>query len=1010
MIGGVALAAFSVTGAQAADAPAAAPDTAVSEVVVTGSRIPTANLTSVSPITTVGSQDFKLTGANDTIDALNQLPQVSVGNGLNNVPNPLSGSGGFTTIDLRNLGTVRTLVLIDGKRLMPGDPTLGGEAPDLDTIPSSLISRVELVTGGASAVYGSDAIAGVVNFIMKHDFEGAQLDVQYGGNWHDNGNQLIRGLASSAADTADIGPSKVPTGSVWDGQTINVSATVGANSPDDKGNVTAYVAYRHQDPVLQGARDYSFCQLTTGFYTGGAERCTGSSNSNFFNDQNSGLTYSVLGADPNNMFIPRGSALTTPPQHFNANPFEYLSRGDERYLGGFFAHYQAAPWADVYSDFAFMDDRTVIQTGPSALFQQIFNVNCSNPFLSAQQVAAICTSNGLTAADDASLSIGRRNIEGGPRIYSYEHLSYKGDIGLRGDLGDAWHYDIYGQFGRTQYDFSVQKDISLSKAQNALLVGGTAANPVCLSGPPCVPWNIFADGGVTQGALGYIETSGFTTGDTQEQIISANITGDLGKYGVKSPFAKDGVGLSLGAEYRREQLDQVPDETSLSGDLAGAGGASPPVHGAFDVKELFGEIRVPLVQGMPFVDDLAFEGGYRFSHYNLAGDTNTYKLGLDYAATRDIRFRASFQRAVRAPNVNELFSPAAITNTSVVSSDPCSAAGSGGSAPASLAQCLNTAGPNITKAQLAALYGDGRDPAIGGTDRIAQCPALQCSTVLSGNLTLTPETSKTYSVGVVLTPQSFPSFNLSVDYFNISIDNAISTLPVNIALNNCLNEGICPQSPAVDSVVRQANGSLFGSNLLQGGYISAPDLNIGFIKTEGFDFALNYRLDLDKLGLTNKGAIALRFDGTWTQHLIFQPVPGQGSYDCAGLYGFTCLLPTPSWRHQLRLTYVTPWNFTLSAQWRFLSGTQLDANQTNPLFGGPVGDTFDGHIGDYSYFDLSGTWTVKPGVTLRAGINNLFDKDPPILDNAVTGSGTPNTFNTYDLLGRVVFVGLTAEF
>ncbi|MEI9964877.1 MAG: Plug domain-containing protein [Caulobacteraceae bacterium] len=209
----------------------------VSEIVVTGSRIPQPNLTSVSPIQVVTDQTFKLSGATDTIDALNQLPQVSVGNGLNNTPNPLSSSGGFTTIDLRNLGTVRTLVLEDGKRLMPGDPTLGGEAPDLDTIPTALIDRVDLVTGGASAVYGSDAIAGVV----KHNFEGVQVDLQYSGDWHGNGNDQMQGLEKAFGAVA-------PSGTTWDGATWDASVAVGANSPDGKGNVTAYVTYRHQEP------------------------------------------------------------------------------------------------------------------------------------------------------------------------------------------------------------------------------------------------------------------------------------------------------------------------------------------------------------------------------------------------------------------------------------------------------------------------------------------------------------------------------------------------------------------------------------------------------------------------------------------------------------------------------------------------------------------------------------------------------------------------------------------
>ena len=991
MICGVAALASSQALAQQA-APASQ-----NELVVTGSRIPTPNLTSVSPISVVSSQDFKLEGATDIVDALGELPQVSVGNGLNNTPDPLSSSGGFTTVDLRNLGTVRTLVLEDGKRLMPGDPTVGGEAADIDTIPTALVDRVDLVTGGASAVYGSDAVAGVVNFIMKHNFQGVQLDAQYGADWHDNGNTQMQGLEKAFGAAA-------PSGSVWDGTTWTASMVVGANAPDGKGNVTAYVGYRHQDPVSMSTRDYSACQLTQ---ASGTPACTGSSNSNLFKDDNTGDVYSVTGADPANIFTTTRNQSTTPPAHFNSNPFEYLSRGDERYQGGFFAHYAASPAADFYSDFAFMDDRTRIDVAPSALFQQTFEVNCNNPFLSAQQVTTICTNNGLGPTQDATLDIGRRDVEGGPRIYTYEHLSYKADIGVRGDvLDDAWHYDVYAQYGRTNYNYGVQNDLSLSKVQNALLVTGTAASPACVSGAPCVPYDIFADGGVTPAALSYILTSGQTTGDTQEQIVSANFTGDLSKYGVKSPWATDGVGVNIGAEYRREQLDLLPDETSLSGDLAGAGGALPPVHGSFSVEDLFGEIRVPLAQDMPLVKDLDFEGGYRFSHYSVQGQTNTYKLALNWSPTSDIRFRGSFQRAVRAPDVQELFAPQTIGNSPIGFADPCApdAAGPGAPATASLAQCQNTAGRLISASQIAALYGDGRSPTVGGTDKISQCPAFQCGDVIGGNLSLTPEVSTTYSIGAVFTPQWVRGFNFSVDYFNITIDNAISTFPINIALTDCVEDGT-----HCDSVVRKANGSLFGSNIPQGGYISGTNLNINTLKTSGFDFSANYRFDLDQLHLANAGHLAISFNGSWTQHLIFI-LPNQGQYDCAGLYGFTCVAPTPKWRHIARLTWISPWKLTLSGQWRFMGATALDANQSNPAFGGPFGDVLDGHIPAYSYFDLSGTYAIRDGLLLRAGVNNVFDKDPPVLDSGVTGSGSPNSFPNFDLLGRVVFIGLTANF
>jgi iron complex outermembrane receptor protein len=994
MIAGLALAAATAAHAQGAPPDPAtqtndvrAGEVRASEVVVTGTRLRAPNLTSVSPVITVGAQDFKLTGATDVVDALNQLPQTSVGGtSLNNTPNPLSGSGGFTTIDLRNLGPARTLVLEDGRRLMPGDPTLGGEAPDLDQIPMALIERVDIVTGGASAVYGSDAVAGVVNFIMKHDFQGVSVDAQYGFNQHDNGDGEMQSLVKAFGSSA-------PNGSIIDGRTFTTTITAGSNTPDGKGNVTAYVGYRHADPVTQSARDYSACQLQQ---AGVTPQCTGSSNSNVFGDALTGRAYSVAGAAPNNVFTPYSPAKPglTPPSAFNASPYQYLERADQRYQAGFFAHYQVAPSVDLYSDFAFMDDQTRSDVAPSGLFLQngVFAVNCNNPFLSAQQIAAVCH------GPEALLEIGRRDIEGGPRVYDYEHESFKIDVGARGDFGSGWHYDVYAQYGRTNYSFTEENDLSLTKIQNALLVGGTAANPVCLTGGACVPYNIFANGGVTSAALQSLTTSGSTTGDTEEEIVSASLSGNLDRWGVKSPWATSGVSVSVGTEFRREQLDDTPDAALLSGDLAGAGGAAPPVHGSFDVKEVFGEVGVPLIGDKPFIKDLSLEGGYRFSDYSLSGDVGTYKIGVNYSPESEIRFRGSFNRAVRAPNVNELFSPLHVTNSSEVSSDPCSAQGSGGHAAASLAACQRT---GVTAAQ----YGDGRDPAVGGTDTILQCPSGQCGTALGGNLKLTPEVSDTYSGGVVITPRFIPGLIVSVDYFNIDVDNAIAVQPINLTLGNCLTSGA-----DCSLIVRQANGSLFGSSLATGGYITQADVNIGHIQTEGVDFAASYRLDLESLGLHDSGQLQFKFDGTWTSHLNYQPVPGQGQYNCAGLYGVSCGLPTPNWRHQLRVTWISPWSFNLSAQWRYLSGSRFDGNQANPLLNVGAFDANDASIGAYSYLDLSASWKVRPKLTLRAGVNNVLDTNPPVLDNTITSAGSPNTFNSYDLLGRQIFIGLTADF
>ena len=472
----------------------------VQEVVVTGTRIQQPNMTSVSPVTTVTSQQVTLGGRPATIDILNAMPQVTQSNHIDLGPtsDALSGPGGVATVDLRGLGPQRTLVLVDGRRLGIGDPNTGNPnpAPDINQIPSQLISRVDILTGGASATYGSDAVAGVVNFVMKHNFQGVQMDVQSGVYEHGQQNSYMQGLLSKTV-------TPVP-GTAWDGRNRDLSLIFGMNAPDAKGNVTGYFTYSEQDPVTQGARDYSACQLKAS--AAGVGTCSGSSNSNiFYAADGSGGTYSVLG----NNFITRGSAVTTPPAVFNANPYEYLLQENKRYTAGFFANYKINDHVELYSNFGAMDSISNVNVGPSALFQGSgvtpsggFLVNCNNPFLSASEQAGMqCTAANIASGATKDLYIGRRNIEGGPRDSYYDHNNYRIVAGARGDVTDGWKYDAYASFYSTSLQTKIQNYLSLKAIQDALLVKGTAANPVCISGNAgCVPSNIFKDGGVTPAA------------------------------------------------------------------------------------------------------------------------------------------------------------------------------------------------------------------------------------------------------------------------------------------------------------------------------------------------------------------------------------------------------------------------------------------------------------------------------------------------------------------------------
>jgi len=987
MICGAAMAALAAT-------PAFAQDAEVSEIVVTGSRIPQPNLTSVSPVQVVGSQEVVLGGRPMTADLLNQLPQVSQNSqtGFSSTSNPLAGPGGTSTVDLRGLGQVRTLVLVDGRRLGIGDPNTGNPNPsaDLNQIPSQLIDRVEVLTGGASAVYGSDAVAGVVNFVMKRNFEGVQIDGQWGVFQHKQHNEFAQGL---------LGPRQVsqPKKNIWDGKSTDVSLIFGANAPDGKGNVTGYFSYHDQTPVSQSKRDYSACQIVAS--GAGVASCAGSPNSNQWLSA-TGAAFALPGSPTQiavvgNQFAAwNQNALTTPPPFFNSNDYAYLIQQSTRYSGGYFARYEVNEHAELYSDFSFMHDRTNVLIAPTGLFQGTgaspnggFLINCNNAFMSAQQRGVI----GCSAADIASgaskdLLIGRRNIEGGGRNTFYEHQNYRGVFGVKGAIAGSWKYDLYGSYYYTSFNEAKENYLSVSKLQNALQVVQGPNGPVCISGGSCVPYNIFQNGGVTDAALAYLDITGTSRGSLTERIIEGTVTGDLGDYGVKSPWAKDGVGVAFGFHQRRTHLDFSPDAAQLSGDLSGAGGASTPIDNSLRVAELYGEARLPLLSDMPFVEDLSAELGYRYSDYSTGIQAKTYKLGLNYSPTSDIRFRGSYQKAIRAPNILELYTPQAVTNTSQVSDDPCAA---GSTAPATVAQCVRT---GLTPAQVGV---------------VPQCPSGQCAVLNGGNPALGPESAKTYSLGFTTTPRFIRGFTASVDYYHIDLKDVIGAIPLGVILDKCLKTGdptFCSQ------IVRAPNGILFGTSQQAGGYIVGTSVNIGAQTFSGMDFQATYNLPLEDFGIDNIGRVSVAFYGSYVIKASTIPLPGEDEYDCAGLFGPQCQTLNPRWRSTTRVSWATPWDLTLSAAWRYIGGSKLETDTNEPTIGTGAVNPFNHTLPQRSYLDLSALWHVNDMFSFRAGVNNVLDQDPPLVNNRISGTGSPNTYPTYDLLGRRLFMGFTANF
>jgi outer membrane receptor protein involved in Fe transport len=998
---GIATPAFAADTQPQADQPAPTTGPAAGQpaeddaaIVVTGTRIPTPNLSGTSPVTVINSAEVRLQGTTRTEDLINSLPQAFAGQG----GNLANGATGTATVDLRDLGASRTLVLINGRRLQAGDPAQAVPVADINFIPAALVSRVDVLTGGASSVYGADAVSGVVNFIMDTQFTGFRADAQYSFYQHDNsaGTQIQQELTRR-----NFGR---PSGSVADGGTYDLSLAMGAAFDDGRGHVMAYTTYRRLDAVLQGRRDYSACalggqtQAQVALTPSRIYNCGGSgtsANGTFFTN------LQTLQVGPNRTFIP-GS---TP---FNFAPYNYFQRPDERYTAGAFADYEINEALHPFLEAMFMDDRSVAQIAPSGDFGNTTSINCDSPLMSAQQRALVCQPANLLNAGGTTGGVPavftdtvtglpyfrgflqplRRNVEGGGRQADLQHTDYRIVAGMRGDLGGGFSYEMYYQYGRVVYAQTYLNDFSVVRLGRALdVVTGPGGVPTCRSrldgsDPNCVPYDILALGSVNPAALNYLQTPGFARGNTQETVANANITADLGTYGLQMPWAEEGLGLNFGVEYRKESLTLDTDVEFSTGDLAGQGGATLGVSGSFDVREAFIEARLPIASHQAFFYELSLGAGYRYSHYQVPGtaanpngnsfNTDTYKFEGAWAPIRDIRFRASYNRAVRAPNVAELFVAQSVALDG--STDPC-------------------AGHNITAAETGCL---AQGLSVG--QFVVANQASQYNGLQGGNPLLTPEIATTVTAGVVVQPSFVPGLALTLDWFDIKVKNNIGTIGADLILQQCGagNTAYCAL------VHRDAQGSLWRS---PNGYVVDTNLNAGSISTRGVDFGFSYTHGLGGIGSLNLNAV-----GTWLDRLVNDPV-GPVAYDCTGFHGATCGTPAPEWRAKTRLTLTTPDGIGLSFQWRYFSSVVRDTLSADPDLHTNTTRPSNFRIGAQNYFDLTLTARIGDHYAFRMGVNNILDREPPISTELPAGFGSGNTYpQVYDAMGRYIFAGVTLDF
>ncbi|MEQ1780140.1 MAG: TonB-dependent receptor [Hyphomonadaceae bacterium] len=937
---GIAAASLSmVAPASAQETTTAAAEKNEDVVVITGTRIAREGLVSSSPVMTVGQEELELKQPVNVEELLRNMPQFQAGNGgqVNN------GSAGASTIDLRGLTTPRTLPLIDGKRMVGYDPN---GLFDVSSIPLALLKRVDVVTGGASAVYGSDAIAGVVNFILDDEFKGLQFDANYGITDH------------------------------GDGETENYQLTMGSSLDDGRGSVVFSLGYLNREAVYQIRGPAS---LTPG-------------NSSF----STPARFDAAGGQV--QFGPTGD-LVAPYQGFNFNPQNLYQSPQRRWNGTVLAKYDFNDSVEAYARFIYNNSQSAPQLASSLIAGNNLEIQLNNPFLNAQASNYIATHASVpTACSDGSgnqcvsVPVRWRARDVGPRQYSFTYQTFQALGGLRGDLM-GWNWDVSAAHGETSLDRAQNNDISLVKIQQALFASDASTCTDATGG--CVPLNLFNPAvPIDPAALAFIRLNLQLQSVTKQDYVTATIGGDLGDF--KSPMASNPIGVALGAEYRMESSDYKPDFASQA-DISPGFGATLPIFGEYDVSEVFGEAIIPLVEGAPFADSINLELGYRTSDYSTSGRVESYKAGADWSPVSDLRFRTMFQRAVRAANISELYSPP-VPGTGDLLIDQCA---------------TGTAANPITGALRALCIATGVPAGEIDNGTLSQPTAGQVSNLAGGNPNLTPEEADTFTAGFVWQPDFVPGLSLTMDYYDITVNNAIALRPAFDIMAGCYsaarNPTLTAANPDCAFIVREPlSGGLTGDAPIG---VQQLNLNIGEVHAEGVDYSVRYGWDLGTLG-----SLDAALDGTFVMDSSYVPAPGAARVDCVGHYGKQCGLPstvtatTGGPTSENHFVQRTTWNygdFSFSYLWRYLSSVSVDPTQAADT------DAVSASIPAYNYIDLGATWQVNDWARLKFSVTNVFDKEAPfvVTETGSTPFNSGNTYpSTYDVLGRVFTVGVTTKF
>jgi iron complex outermembrane recepter protein len=939
---------------------AVAQEPQIEEVVVTGSLIARRDAISESPILTIDQAAILESGYVTLDQYLNTLPQITPN--LSSQSNNPSGNG-RAVVDLRGLGSARNLVLMDGRRAM-GSTSAG--TIDTNTIPAALVERVEIITGGAGATYGPDAVSGVVNFIMKKNFEGVAVSTQY--------------RETDAGDGVEKG----------------FDVTLGSSFADGRGSAVFNGSYFSRDAIYKGARDFSAqASSATSIFPGGSwvtgtntptqasvdalfgpGVCnTNGGQAGFGFNPDGSLFCTGVGGNPNRNVVNYKGPESDIATAFFPDAFSYNFEPDNILVlpmnrWNFYTnleldlneHFQP------YARFTFTNYNALQELAPTPAGGTTgFTVPVTNPFLTPQLRTLLAA----RPNPNTPFALAKRFNDLGGRTGYNTHDVFQVTTGTRGEITGSWKYDLYASYGRSVLNEIQGGNVRRDRVQS-LLDSANGGTSLCAGG-----YNPFGTAPVSAACVAYVSLEAKNLTVIEQDIVEGVVTGDL----FEVPAGT--VQAAFGASYRKLDFDFKPDGGLQPGLVAGFN-QQLPVSGALDFTDVFGEVVVPVVNNLPMIQSMSVTGGYRITENNRFGSNDTYKLTLDWSITDNVRARGGYQHSVRAPGIGDLFAPQLNNFPTFTNQDPCNTTGA----------IAGTYRNGANGAQVQTLCNT--QSAAAGVASYVQ-PTGQANGLTGGNPNLKPEKADSYTLGFVFTGFDMPLLErttVTLDYWSIDLEQVIASVAATTIVQRCFNrDGANPTFSPTNEWCQ-----LFKRDQDTGGVIELQQLarNQAFIKTSGIDLAFNWGTELPN----NLGDLNVNFITTWTEKSKSQTTNVDPVYDFVGTIGSGTGGSTPEWR----FTVAPSWTFgnaNVQATARFID-SMVHANTVTG--GSPVSNT---GVDSTWYFDLTGRYDLPYGFSVRGGINNVSDRNPQIYSPNVQANTDPSL---YDVLGRRYFIGVDYRF